>query len=72
VIRVISAVYFLVAMFFWFIWSNWGAAAHHGAAFNLGRAIVWPAVLFPSVGAFIGGIVMLGVVAFLVFFVRLR
>lgn len=40
--------------------------SHHGFAANLGKAVVWPAVMFPSLGRLIGGVVtVVLIVAFL-------
>lgn len=57
---------------FWIYLSNWGALAHKGAAYNLGRALIWPAVVFPSLGQAIGGIIIVALVLYATFFVRKR
>mgnify|MGYP001180964185 FL=1 len=54
--------YATIALLFAIYGTLFGAHSHQGFAANLGRAVVWPAILFPSFGAFIGGIVMLLVV----------
>ena len=41
----------------------WGDHAYRGFAYNLGAALVWPAILFPSIGKVIGGIVIIAFVA---------
>lgn len=46
----------------------WGDYAFRGFAYNLGRAFIWPAILFPSVGKAIGGLVLLAFVGWLTFF----
>lgn len=40
----------------------WGQYAFKGFAYNLGRAVVWPAVVFPSFGALLGGLFCLLVI----------
>ena len=37
----------------------------HNFAYHIGQGIVWPAVMFPSVGKAIGAMVMLAVIGFL-------
>lgn len=54
--------YAAIACLFAIYGSLFGDFSHKGFAYNLGRAVVWPATMFPSFGAFIGGIVMLLVV----------
>lgn len=39
-----------------------GDAAHRGFAYHLGQGLVWPAVLLPGIGKFIGGIVIVLVI----------
>jgi len=57
---------------FWIYLSNWGALAFKGAAYSLGRALIWPVVVFPSLGQLIGGVIIVGLVLFATFFVRRR
>lgn len=40
-----------------------GDSAHRGFAYHFGQGLVWPAVLLPSVGKFIGGILIVAVIA---------
>ena len=40
----------------------WGQYAFRGFAYNLGLAVVWPAVVFPSFGALLGGLFCLVVI----------
>ena len=37
----------------------WGQYAFKGFAYNLGRAVLWPTVAFPSFGALLGGLVLI-------------
>lgn len=40
----------------------WGQYNYKSFAYNIGQGIVWPAVMFPSVGKFIGGVILLGII----------
>ena len=62
--------YFALVFVFWIYLSNWGALAFKGAAYNLGRALIWPVVVFPSLGQLIGGVIIVGLVLFATLFVR--
>ena len=35
----------------------WGRYAYKGFFYNLGQALVWPAVMFPSIGKLISGVI---------------
>lgn len=53
------------------IYGNWwGDFAYRGFGYNLGRALFWPFVMFPGVGKAVGGIIIVGLVLFAVFFMR--
>ncbi len=45
--------------------SQWGNDAYKGMAYNLGKGLVWPAVLFPIVGQIVGVVLLLAVIAWL-------
>ncbi|MDN4591747.1 hypothetical protein DBA29_25000 [Xenophilus aerolatus] len=62
--------YFVIALGFAIYLANWGALAYRGFAYNLGRAIFWPFVLFPSAGVAVGGLIMVVVVIAIVLFTR--
>ncbi|MBN8263135.1 MAG: hypothetical protein J0M21_00600 [Xanthomonadales bacterium] len=64
--------YAAVAFLFAIYGTLFGDFAYKGFAYNLGRAVVWPAIMFPSVGAFIGGVVMLLVVVAILVLVQRR
>jgi phosphate/sulfate permease len=67
--KLISAYFgigFLVAMYE----SMFGPDSMRGFAYNLGKGIVWPAVVFPSLGYLIGGIVIVLFVTFVALFVN--
>jgi len=67
-------IWFYVLMIFVFaIYGNWwGDEAYKGFAANLGKAVVWPVIIFPVLGKIIGAILMVGMVIFLNLFVRRR
>ena len=46
----------------------WGDYAFRGFGYNLGRAIIWPAILFPSIGKAVGAMVQLAFIGWLTFF----
>ena len=61
--KVAIRIYAVLIVLFAIYGSLWGEMSHRGFAYNLGRAFVWPTILFPSVGAAIGGLVILALVA---------
>jgi hypothetical protein len=56
----------VVALYQWVV----GPTAYRGFFYNLGRGIIWPAILFPVIGKIIGAIVIVAVVTYLTFFVK--
>jgi hypothetical protein len=69
-VKVFVRIYAVIAVASWIYLSIWGASSGRGWAFNLGSAVVWPAVIFPSVGKAIGGIVIVAVVVGVLFFAK--
>lgn len=65
--RVVLSVYVLLIFVFAIYGNWWGAYAYKGFFFNLGRSLIWPVILFPSVGKAIGLLVVLVVVGLLTF-----
>lgn len=60
--KAIAAYGILVVPFTLYGW--WfGEFGYKGFAYNFGRAIIWPVMLFPSLGPIIGGMVILAVIA---------
>jgi hypothetical protein len=43
----------------------WGHQSYKSFAYHLGQGLVWPAVMFPSVGKFIGGMMILLFIGFI-------
>ena len=58
----------LVALYLTFF----GQDRFHGFAYNLGKGIVWPAVMFPSLGRLIGGLIWIAVIVIITLFVRAK
>lgn len=65
--RVVLSVYVLLIFVFAIYGNWWGTYAYKGFFFNLGRSLIWPVILFPSVGKAIGLLVVLVVVGLLTF-----
>ena len=64
------AIWIYVALIFVFaIYGTWfGDYAFKGFAANLGRALFWPGILFPSLGKALGAVVLLAFIGWLTFF----
>lgn len=50
----------------------WGRYAYKGFFYNLGQALVWPAVMFPSVGKLLSGVIWIVVILGILILVRRR
>ena len=46
----------------------WGKQSYKPLAYHIGQGLVWPAVMFPSIGKLIGGIVIILVIVALTVF----
>ncbi|ENX07033.1 hypothetical protein F4U02_12065 [Acinetobacter haemolyticus] len=57
--------YFVIGFFFAIYQHFWGQYSYKSFAYNIGQGLVWPAVMFPTVGKIIGGILILCLVGFL-------
>lgn len=65
-IRAVVGIY-VVLIFVFAIYGNvWGDFAYKGFAYNLGRSLFWPGIIFPSLGKALGVLVLLAVVGLLV------
>lgn len=65
-IRAVVGIY-VVLIFVFAIYGNvWGDFAYKGFAYNLGRSLFWPGIIFPSLGKALGAVVLLAVVGLLV------
>ena len=63
--RIIAGVYICLIFVFAIYGNWWGDFAYKGFAFNLGRSILWPTIIFPSIGNAIGVVVLLCVIGLL-------
>jgi hypothetical protein len=61
-------IYLGIGVMFALYQNFFGATAGRGFMYNLGRSLIWPAVMFPSVGQLIGGVVLVVVVAAILIF----
>ena len=59
------SVYLVIGFFFAVYQHFWGQYNYKSFAYNIGQGLVWPAVMFPTVGKIIGGILILWLVGFL-------
>ena len=57
---ILIGIYAVVGLLFAIFEHFWGASNYKSFAYNLGQGVVWPAVMFPSVGKAIGAIVIIG------------
>ena len=54
--------YFIIGLLFAVYQHFWGQYSYKSFAYHLGQGAIWPAVMFPSVGKFIGGMILLIVI----------
>jgi hypothetical protein len=63
--RILFAGYFLIALLYAVYAHFWGPEPFRSFAFHLGQGVLWPVLVFPSLGPVIAGIVVLIFVAVL-------
>ncbi|MCO8089151.1 MAG: hypothetical protein GX151_02370 [Gammaproteobacteria bacterium] len=51
--------YFAIGLLCTIYLNFWGKESYKSIAYHIGQGLIWPAVIFPSVGKFIGGIIIL-------------
>ena len=51
--------YFIIGLLYTLYQSFWGQYSYKSFGYHLGQGVIWPAVMFPSVGKFIGGMIIL-------------
>jgi hypothetical protein len=56
--HIVIAVYIGIAVLFGLYQWKFGDNGYRGLAYNLGRGLVWPFALFPSLGNFVGAIIL--------------
>lgn len=61
IIAVYLIIGLLVALYTWIF----GDTAHKSFMYNLGGGLVWPAVMFPSFGKAIGGLLLVGFIGYI-------
>jgi hypothetical protein len=54
--------YFIIGLLFALYQNYWGSQSYKSFAYHLRQGVIWPAVMFPSVGKFIGGVLILLIV----------
>lgn len=57
--------YFAIALLCTIYLHMWGKESYKSIAYHFGQGLIWPAVMFPSAGKFIGGLVLLAFIAVL-------
>ncbi|MDO9178709.1 MAG: hypothetical protein Q7U16_10430 [Agitococcus sp.] len=65
---ILISVYVAIAVLTGIYGSIWGQYDYKGFAYNLGRGLIWPAVMFPSLGKAIGLLIIIGFIAFVTMF----
>ncbi len=60
--RVLITIYALLVIAFAIYGNWWGDFAYRGFAHNLGRALIWPTIIFPGLGKIVGAILIIGIV----------
>lgn len=58
--------YFIIGLLFAIYQNFWGQQSYKSFAYHLGQGVIWPAIMFPSVGKFIGGVLILVIIGGLV------
>lgn len=59
--QVLIGLYALIGLVF-ALYKHFGTYDTHGFAYHLGQGVIWPAVMFPSIGKAIGAVIMLVVI----------
>lgn len=68
--HIIITVYVVIAILFGIYGSLFGDYDYRGFMYNLGRGLVWPTIIFPSLGKIIGGIILLAVIGGAIIFAK--
>lgn len=66
-IHKVIVIYLVIGLLFGLQQWIWGAVAYKGLAFNLGRGLAWPAVMFPAFGQAVAGLIIVVVIAAILF-----
>lgn len=62
----IASIYITLAIGTAIYGSIWGDYSYKGAAYNIGRGLVWPCIWFPTLGTIVGGLITVVVIGYLV------
>lgn len=65
---ILISVYVAIAVLTGIYGSIWGQYDYKGFAYNLGRGLIWPVVMFPSLGQIISGILIFAFVVGIMMF----
>lgn len=60
--------YLIIAVLFAIYHANWGPMAFKGFAYNLGKCLFWPGLIFPSLNGVLTTLIIVAFVAFVMFF----
>jgi len=56
---ILLGLYLVITVLVWIYQIWWGPMASASAMHNLGRALMWPFMLFPALGNVVGSIILL-------------
>ena len=62
--HIVLGIYLLIGLIYTIYASNWGDKSYKSFAYHLGQGLVWPAMIFPGIGKWIGGLLIVAMVAF--------
>lgn len=62
--HIVLGIYFLIGLIYTIYASNWGDESYKSLAYHLGQGLVWPVMIFPGIGKWIGGLLIVAMVAF--------
>ena len=63
-VRWVLVGYFLIGLLYAVYANNWGYETYRRFAYHLGQGLVWPVMVLPGLGKFIGGLLIVAMVAF--------
>jgi hypothetical protein len=66
--QILITAYLGVAVLFGLYGSIWGQYDYKGFFYNMGRGLIWPAIMFPSLGKILALILILAMLAGLTLF----
>ncbi|MCB1657299.1 MAG: hypothetical protein KDI39_03650 [Pseudomonadales bacterium] len=66
--HILISVYLGIGVLFGLYGSIWGQYDYKGVAYNMGRGLMWPVVMFPSLGQVVALIVIVGFIAAITLF----